>query len=47
LKEYAEDILPDIASQMTAKQIEQAKAFAKEWKATHPPLSFFPPKLGF
>ncbi|PIA69329.1 sel1 repeat family protein [Ectopseudomonas toyotomiensis] len=47
LKEYAEDILPDIASQMTAKQIEEAKAFAKEWKATHPPLSFFPPKLGF
>ncbi|MDR8012819.1 tetratricopeptide repeat protein [Ectopseudomonas guguanensis] len=47
LKEYAEDILPDIASQMTAKQIEQAKAFAEEWKATHPPLSFFPPKLGF
>ncbi|MFG0585431.1 tetratricopeptide repeat protein [Pseudomonas sp. zjy_9] len=47
LKEYAEDILPDIASQMTAKQIKQAKAFAEEWKATHPPLSFFPPKLGF
>ena len=29
------------------EQIEQAKAFAQEWKATHPPLSYFPEKLGF
>lgn len=46
-KEYAEDILPEIAAKMTPEQIEQAKAFAQEWKATHPPLSYFPGKLGF
>ena len=46
-KEYAEDILPEIATKMTPEQIEQAKAFAQEWKATHPPLSYFPEKLGF
>ena len=33
--------------QMTPEQIEQAKTFAQEWKATHPPLSYFPEKLGF
>jgi len=31
---------------MTAEQIEESKIVAKEWKATHPPLSFFPDKLG-
>ncbi len=46
-KEYAEDILPEIAAKMTPEQIEQAKTFAQEWKATHPPLSYFPEKLGF
>ncbi len=46
-KWYAETKLPLIAAKMTPEQIEQAKAFAKEWKATHPPLSFFPEKLGF
>lgn len=46
-KEYAEDILPEISAKMTPEQIEQAKAFAKKWKATHPPLSYFPEKLGF
>ena len=43
----AKDELPRIAAQMTPEQIEQAEAFAKEWKATHPPLSYFPGKLGF
>ncbi|MGL4316366.1 MAG: tetratricopeptide repeat protein [Pseudomonas sp.] len=46
-KNFAEDILPEIAAKMTPEQIEQAKVFAKEWKATHPPLSYFPEKLGF
>lgn len=45
-KDYAERKLPKIAAKMTPKQIEQAKAFAQEWKATHPPLSYFPEKLG-
>lgn len=43
----AKDELPRIAAQMTPEQIKQAEAFAKEWKATHPPLSYFPEKLGF
>ncbi|UUY09554.1 sel1 repeat family protein [Pseudomonas sp. J452] len=43
----AEKELPKIASQMTSEQIEQAKIFATDWKATHSPLSYFPDKLGF
>ena len=43
----AKDELPRIAAQMTPEQIKQAEAFAKEWKATHPPLSYFPEKLEF
>ncbi|WAJ37098.1 sel1 repeat family protein [Pseudomonas sp. GOM7] len=46
-KDFAEDVLPDIAAKMTPEQIEEAKVFAEEWKASHPPLSYFPPKLGF
>ncbi|MGL4316367.1 MAG: tetratricopeptide repeat protein [Pseudomonas sp.] len=46
-KNFADSILPEIAAKMTPEQIEQAKVFAKEWKATHPPLSYFPEKLGF
>ncbi|WXL24749.1 sel1 repeat family protein [Ectopseudomonas mendocina] len=42
-----EEKLKKIAAKMTPEQIEEAKAFAQEWKATHPPLSFFPDKLGF
>lgn len=37
--------LPLIAAKMTPEQIIEAKEFAKKWKATHPPLSFFPDKL--
>ncbi|ROZ79298.1 sel1 repeat family protein [Pseudomonas neustonica] len=44
---YLDDVLPVIAAKMTPEQIEEAEAFAAEWKATHPPLSFFPEKLGF
>lgn len=44
-KETIEKELPQYAEQMTADQLEQAREFAAEWKATHPPLSFFPQKL--
>ncbi|MEO4016977.1 tetratricopeptide repeat protein [Pseudomonas rossensis] len=37
--------LPLIAAKMTPEQIIEAKEFAKKWKSTHPPLSFFPDKL--
>jgi hypothetical protein len=31
---------------MSKEQIEKAKELAKTWKANHPPLSFYPDKLG-
>lgn len=40
------DKLPKIAAKMTQTQIAEATAFAQKWKDTHPPLSFFPDKLG-
>ena len=42
---YVNEVLPEIAQKMTPKQISAAEEFAKSWKATHPPLSFFPEKL--
>jgi hypothetical protein len=47
VESYVEYMLPKIAAKMTPEQIEQAKKFAEEWEATHPPLSFFPHKLGY
>ncbi|WP_165668411.1 tetratricopeptide repeat protein [Metapseudomonas otitidis] len=44
---FVEDFKPKLLEQLGSEQIEQAEAFAKEWKATHPPLSFFPGKLVF
>lgn len=44
---FVEGELPRIATHLTPEQIEQAKKIATEWKATHPPLSFFPDKLGY
>ncbi|KRV02463.1 Uncharacterised protein [Pseudomonas aeruginosa] len=44
---YVDEVLSEIAAKMTPEQIEEAKAFAEEWKASHPPLSFFPDKLGY
>jgi hypothetical protein len=41
------DKLPRIAAKMTPDQIARAKVFAQNWKDTHPPLSFYPEKLGF
>lgn len=42
---YLEEKLPEIAAKMTPEQIAEADEFTKKWKATHPPLSFFPDKL--
>ena len=39
--------LPDIEKNMSKEQIEKAKELAKTWKANHPPLSFYPDKLGY
>lgn len=44
---YVEEKLPRIAKKMSSIQIDEAKKFAIEWKASHPPLSFFPKKTGF
>ncbi|MBK5418546.1 sel1 repeat family protein [Pseudomonas sp. TH31] len=46
IKAYVEELLPEIAENMTPEQIKAAEKFAIEWKASHPPLSFFPDKLG-
>jgi len=45
LNGITEDLLSEISEKMTAEQIEKAKAFSKEWKSSHPPLSYFPDKL--
>ncbi len=45
--EFARDDLAGIAKRMTPAQIEQAQAFAEEWRKTHPPLSLFVTKYGF
>lgn len=45
MHDYASDILPEISEKLTPEQIEQAKQISKEWKVTHPPLSYFPDKL--
>ncbi|WP_445178471.1 tetratricopeptide repeat protein [Pseudomonas sp. McL0111] len=41
------DVLPEVEKNMSKEQITEAKKLAKNWKATHPPLSFFPDKLGY
>lgn len=46
VREYAEQKIEKIAEKMTPGQIEMSKSVAEEWKKTHPPLSFFPEKLG-
>lgn len=42
-----EETLPQISEKMTPTQIQEAEDFATKWKTTHPPLSFFPEKIGF
>ncbi|WP_085707695.1 tetratricopeptide repeat protein [Pseudomonas sp. B35(2017)] len=46
IKDYVDRKIEKISEKMTPEQIEQAEGVAKEWKKTHPPLSFFPDKLG-
>lgn len=46
-KSYGEEALIKVAAKMTVEQIEAGKAFAEEWKKTHPPLPRFLPKYGF
>lgn len=45
MPDYVNYVLPDISAKMTPAQIEKAKILSKEWKESHPPLSFFPDKL--
>lgn len=45
IQDFVHDTLEEIASKMTAEQIENSRAVAEQWKSTHPPLSFFPDKL--
>ncbi|WP_225594985.1 tetratricopeptide repeat protein [Pseudomonas sp. PDM22] len=44
---FVEGELPRIASHLTSEEIDEAKKIGADWKSTHPPLSFFPDKLGF
>ena len=46
-KSYGEKALDEVAALMNPEQIEAGKAFAEEWKKTHPPLSRFLPKYGY
>lgn len=45
MKEFAQEELPQIAARMSTQQIEQSEKLLTEWKASRPPLSFFPDKL--
>ncbi|SDT60643.1 tetratricopeptide repeat protein [Pseudomonas prosekii] len=45
VKEFAKDLLAEIAPKLTSEQIAQATQMSVEWKKTHPPLSYFPDKL--
>lgn len=45
MPDYVNYMLPDIAAEMTPAQIDEAKSLSRQWKQTHPPLSFFPDKL--
>lgn len=44
---FANSELPRIAKHLAPEQFEEAKKIGEEWKAHHPPLSYFPQKLGF
>ncbi|VVM71380.1 hypothetical protein PS619_01814 [Pseudomonas fluorescens] len=41
------DVFPEVEKNLSKEQIRKAKELAKTWKANHPPLSFFPDKLGY
>ena len=46
LKETSERQMRDLEQHLTPAEIAEALAFAEQWKKTHPPLSFYPTKLG-
>ncbi len=43
----AQRSLPTITKKMTSQEIELGVVFAKKWKKTHPPLSYFDPIYGY
>lgn len=45
--EDGERMLPKITEKMTKEDIKQGLLFAKEWKKTRPPLSYFVPVYGY
>lgn len=45
IENVTNSIASQMAEQMTSEEIEQAKAYAEEWRKTHPPLSEFIPKI--
>lgn len=47
IQAYVKQTLPKIEKKMTSQQIEESLKFADAWRASHPPLSFFPEKLGY
>ncbi|WP_448680970.1 tetratricopeptide repeat protein [Pseudomonas nicosulfuronedens] len=46
-KAFAEGELPKIAAHLEPQQLDEAELLADKWKSTHPPLSYFPDKLGY
>lgn len=47
MRDNAEGVLSKLTGQMSDSQISEAKTIAIQWKASHPSLSYFPPKLGY
>lgn len=45
--DFERSVLGKVELTMTTEQVAQAKAYAEEWKKTHPPLSYFDPRFGF
>ena len=46
LYETSQAQMRDLEQHLTPAEIAEALAFAEQWKKTHPPLSFYPTKLG-
>lgn len=47
IAEKTTEKMAKLRKKMTPQQISAGKAFAEEWKKTHPPLSRFLPKYGY
>ena len=46
MQENVSYLIPKISAKMSSSDIQQGKEYAKNWKSSHPPLSFFRDKLG-